>query len=69
MLDMEQVIRERAYLMWNDAGRPDGHSDLFWLSAQRAVLESSLGQIAVVKPSRKTTKSKATTTPRKNKVA
>jgi len=68
MQDMEQAIRERAYHMWNDAGRPDDRSEAFWLSAQRAVLESSLQQIANVKPSRKM-KTKATAAPRKRKIA
>ncbi|OYU92062.1 MAG: hypothetical protein CFE29_04290 [Bradyrhizobiaceae bacterium PARB1] len=36
MQDLEQAIRERAYHMWNEAGRPDGNSETFWLSAQRA---------------------------------
>ncbi|WP_398467879.1 DUF2934 domain-containing protein [Tardiphaga sp.] len=68
MQDMEQTIRERAYHMSNDAGRPDDRSESFWLIAQRAVLESSLQQIASVKPNRKTTKTKATAAPRKRKV-
>lgn len=68
MQDMEQAIRERAYHMWNDAGRPDDRSEAFWLSAQRAVLESSLQQIANLKPSRKM-KTKATAAPRKRKIA
>jgi Protein of unknown function (DUF2934) len=68
MQDMEQAIRERAYYMWNDAGRPENRSESFWLSAQRAVLESSLQQIANIKPSRKM-KTKATAAPRKRKVA
>ena len=67
MQDMEQAIRERAYHMWNDAGRPDDRSESFWLSAQRDVLESSLQQIANVKLSRKM-KTKATAAPRKRKV-
>lgn len=68
MQDVEQAIRERAYHMWNDAGRPDDRSEAFWLSAQRAVLESSLQQIANLKPSRKM-KTKATAAPRKRKIA
>jgi hypothetical protein len=69
MQDMEQAIRERAYHMWNDAGRPDGSSETFWLNAQRDLLESSLARIATVKPSRKATKAKSVTAPRKRKVA
>ena len=50
MLYMEEAIRVRAYHMWNDAGRPDGSSEAFWLNAQRALIAESLGQIASVKP-------------------
>jgi hypothetical protein len=49
MQDMEQAIREPVHYMWVDAGRPDGNSDAFWLTAQREVLSSSLSQIAKVK--------------------
>ena len=61
MQDVEQAIRERAYHMWLDAGRPDGNSDAFWLTAQREVLTVSLGQIASVKPAsqKKSAKPKA----------
>ncbi len=49
MQDMDQAIRERAYHMWNEAGRPEGNADAFWLSAQRELLAQSLTQIATVK--------------------
>ena len=29
-----QVVRERAYLLWEQAGRPDGRADDFWHQAQ-----------------------------------
>jgi hypothetical protein len=48
MQNMEHAIRERAYAMWDEAGRPMGNSDAFWLSAQREVLAASLSQIARV---------------------
>lgn len=70
MQDMEHAIRERAYHMWNDAGRPDGNSDAFWLNAQRELLAQSLGQIAKVKSSAsKKAGSPKTSEPRKRKVA
>lgn len=50
MQNMEQAIRERAYGKWDEAGRPDGHADAFWLSAQREVLAASLSQLARVEP-------------------
>ena len=32
---LDQVVRERAYLLWEQAGRPDGCADDFWHEAQR----------------------------------
>jgi hypothetical protein len=70
MQDMEQRIRERAYHLWNDAGRPEGDADAFWLSAQREILTESLSQVANVKSKepKKTTKPKVPS-PRKRKAA
>ena len=34
----EEVIRERAYLLWEQAGRPEGHADDFWHKAQTQIL-------------------------------
>ena len=31
---LDQVVGERAYLLWEQAGRPDGHADDFWHQAQ-----------------------------------
>ena len=31
---LDQVVRERAYLLWQQAGRPDGRTDEFWHQAQ-----------------------------------
>jgi hypothetical protein len=31
---LDQVVRERAYLIWELAGRPDGRADDFWHQAQ-----------------------------------
>jgi hypothetical protein len=31
---LDQVVRERAYLLWEQAGRPDGCADEFWHQAQ-----------------------------------
>jgi hypothetical protein len=70
MQNMEQTIRERAYHLWNEAGRPDGAADAFWLSAQREILSESLSQVANVKLKgpKKTAKPKLTS-PRKRKAA
>jgi hypothetical protein len=48
MQDLEQAVRERAYHMWMEAGRPDDKADAFWLGAQREVLAASLASIARV---------------------
>ena len=32
---LDQVVRERAYLLWEQAGRPDGCADEFWRQAQQ----------------------------------
>ena len=31
---LDQVVRERAFLLWEEAGRPDGRADEFWYQAQ-----------------------------------
>ncbi len=34
MKGMERMIRERAYQLWESAGRPEGRSEEFWLAAK-----------------------------------
>ena len=34
MSDFDQQIRERAYQLWEEAGRPDGRAQEFWFHAQ-----------------------------------
>lgn len=31
---LDQVVRERAFLLWEQAGRPDDRADEFWIQAQ-----------------------------------
>jgi|SRR6185437_3820502 len=31
---LDQIVRERAFLLWEQAGRPDGRADDFWCAAQ-----------------------------------
>jgi hypothetical protein len=31
---LDQVVRERAYLLWEQAGKPQGRTDEFWRQAQ-----------------------------------
>jgi hypothetical protein len=35
--DLEQRIRERAYLMWEADGRPDGGAELYWQRARERI--------------------------------
>jgi Protein of unknown function (DUF2934) len=42
MQDLEHAIREHAYHLWIADGRPEGNADVYWLSAQREILTSSL---------------------------
>ncbi len=57
MQDLNEAIRERAYLLWIADGQPDGQADLYWLNAQREVLttslESSSNDTATAKPAKK----------------
>jgi Protein of unknown function (DUF2934) len=34
---IEQAVRERAYELWDHAGRPNGRSDEFWFAAKAQV--------------------------------
>jgi hypothetical protein len=38
MTDIEETVRRRAYQLWEDAGRPEGRSDEFWLRAEMEIL-------------------------------
>jgi hypothetical protein len=42
MPNLEEAIRERAYHLWISDGRPEGKADVYWLSAQREILTTSL---------------------------
>ena len=42
MTNLEEAIRERAYHLWIADGQPVGKADVYWLSAQREVLTTSL---------------------------
>ena len=41
MSDIEERIRERAYLLWEEAGRPHGRSDEFWFAAWQELMGDS----------------------------
>jgi hypothetical protein len=42
MQHLEDAIRQRAYHLWIEDGRPEGKADVYWLSAQREILTTSL---------------------------
>jgi Protein of unknown function (DUF2934) len=42
MPNLEEVIRERAYHLWIADGQPEGQAEVYWLSAQREILTTSL---------------------------
>ena len=44
MAGKEQLIRERAYDLWHQAGRPEGRSDEFWALAAREVEADETGE-------------------------
>ncbi len=35
--DREQRIRERAYSLWEEEGRPEGRADEFWERARKLI--------------------------------
>jgi hypothetical protein len=38
MKDPEETVRRRAYMLWEEAGRPEGRSVEFWLAAEMDIL-------------------------------
>jgi hypothetical protein len=42
MPNLEEAIRERAYHLWIADGQPEGKAEVYWLSAQREMLTTSL---------------------------
>lgn len=42
MPNLEDAIRERAYLLWLADGQPEGRADIYWLTAQREILAASM---------------------------
>lgn len=37
--ELEQQVRETAYYLWEDAGRPEGDGLEFWLLAENKILD------------------------------
>ena len=42
MPNVEEAIRERAYRLWIADGQPEGQADIYWLTAQREILTTSV---------------------------
>jgi Protein of unknown function (DUF2934) len=42
MSNLDEAIRERAYHLWIADGQPEGQADIYWLSAQRELLTTSV---------------------------
>ena len=43
MIKIEQeAIRDRAFELWEAAGRPEGREDHFWLEAERQLKEEQI---------------------------
>lgn len=43
--DPEQLVRERAYALWEADGRPDGQAETYWEQAKREV--EAAGSVAL----------------------
>ncbi len=41
MGDVEERIRERAYILWEEAGCPDGSGEEFWFAAEAALRDQA----------------------------
>jgi hypothetical protein len=67
-------IRERAYEMWNAAGRVDGLADQHWLAAEREVLTEmtapiSAPETATSRPPRRHTRDRSNSGPQLKRTA
>ena len=56
MQDLEQIIRERAYHLWDANGRHEGEAEAHWLTAQGEILALSMDTVASVSVSQSTAK-------------
>ena len=55
----EELVRERAYRIWERAGSPEGHAEQFWLMAEEELLAEGYSRPgAAPRPSRLTPKSR-----------
>jgi hypothetical protein len=40
--ETEQLIRERAYVLWENEGRPEGGAEQYWRRAEEEIMNKSL---------------------------
>jgi hypothetical protein len=52
-MDTEDLIRERAYLLWEAAGRPEGSGEEFWFAAVASMASVPAEAAPVAKPATK----------------
>lgn len=69
MQDLEQSIRERAYQLWIEGGYQDGHAAAHWLTAQREILSTTLGEIGRVTEDRSANSAKSKKIRKKQRAA
>ncbi len=80
MSDLEKLVREKAYALWERAGRPEGRGDEFWHAAKLEVeagvsaseeLEKSVDPAAEAPPAaeEKTASAKSGPAPRRGRPA
>ena len=50
---LDQFVRDRAYFLWDEAGRPGGRADDFWRSAASALPRTRLRSVGAGGPSRR----------------
>ena len=65
----EAMIRERAYLLWEREGKPEGRETEFWMRAEAAVTDSSQLQTLTEAPPGRPRAKEAKTSTSKVKIA
>jgi hypothetical protein len=58
--DVQDRVRETAYLLWEAAGKPIGMAMQFWLEAEKQVLQTMRAATDAILPSSRRAKPKAT---------
>jgi hypothetical protein len=67
MDDIQGLIREKAYLIWENEGRPEGRAEHHWQKASEAIAaEQSRRQTKRARPSRAPVKAPRSSSGKKN---